>query len=153
MLQLWQMSHKIDHVFIFDTAVKAYMNPHSTANPLNPSKNTPCTLAGLTQVETAHQECPLFAPILPRCMCEWQGSCTVVSPRHYSPHWSHCEAREIWISAAAAEKQTGIPTRALCDTKPPCLLNLMTFLHTRTTGERLILRSQCQNQSALQSFC
>lgn len=152
-LQPWQMSHKIDHVFICNSAVKAYMNPHSTANPLNPSKNTPCTLARLTPVEASHQEGPLFAPILPCCMCEWQGSCTVVSPWYYSPHWPHCEACEIWISAAT-EKQTGIPTRVLGDIKPLCLLNLTTFLYSIFTAQgKEMLCSRWRNQSTLQSFC
>lgn len=38
-------------------------------------KPQPASAAGLTRIETAHQEGLLFATILSSCMCEWEGSC------------------------------------------------------------------------------
>lgn len=82
---------------------------HTTLQIHGIFQNTPRTVAGLTQFETAHQEGLLFASTISRCMCERQGSCTVADIIHHST------------------ARTRIPTHTLCDTEPLCLLNPTAF--------------------------
>lgn len=113
-------------------------------------KPQPASAAGLTQIETAHQEGLLFATILLSCMCEWEGSCFSFALILFVK----LSTVAVWNFSDQTNKHVSVHSFfvSFCDTKPLRQLSLTMFPYTRTTeGETPC--SHWQKQSTLQPFC
>lgn len=119
-------------------------------------KPQPASLAGLTQIEAAHQEGLLFARILSSCRCNPEGSCCSFSPVLFIKLLTHCGLCIVLYFGISVIRQTQKYSctlfLSLCDTKPLRQLNMTMFPYTRTTeGEKPCC--PWQKQSTLQPFC